>query len=77
MCRFDSERHDEIAERNGFIPMVMKGKGLKGYCYVDPTGFNSVKSFAWWMQLCLEYNERAASSKTTRKKPSKKKSNKI
>ena len=31
MCRFDPERTEEIAEREGFLPVVMRGKELKGY----------------------------------------------
>lgn len=30
MCRFDPVSHAEAAERNGFLPMVIKGKELKG-----------------------------------------------
>jgi hypothetical protein len=67
MCRFDPAQQDAIAERNGYIPMVMKGKELKGYCYVDPSGFAGAKAFAWWMQLCLDYNENAVSSKSAKK----------
>jgi hypothetical protein len=34
ICRFDPARDDEVAERNGFQPMIMKGEQLRGYCYV-------------------------------------------
>ncbi|MGV3589236.1 MAG: TfoX/Sxy family protein [Adhaeribacter sp.] len=30
MCRFDPDLQEEIAEKNGFQPMIMKGKELKG-----------------------------------------------
>lgn len=63
MCRFDPALHEEIAERNGFQPMIMKDKELKGYCYVGPGGFNSRKDFEYWVNLCLDYNERAKPSK--------------
>ena len=26
-------------EKKGFLPMIMKGKQLNGYCYVEPIGF--------------------------------------
>ena len=35
MCRFDPERTEEIVERLGFLPVIMRGKELKGYCYVE------------------------------------------
>ena len=63
MCRFDPEKTEEVAERDGFLPMVMKGKVLKGYCYVEPQGFKNKKEFDYWMNLCLDFNSRAKSSK--------------
>ncbi|HVG14882.1 MAG TPA: TfoX/Sxy family protein [Chitinophagaceae bacterium] len=63
MCRFDPHLHEEVAEREGFEPMVMKGKELKGYCYVHPDGFRARKDFEYWVQLCLDFNEKAKSSK--------------
>ncbi len=63
MCRFDPDRYEEISAKAGVEPMVMKGKELKGYCYVQPAGFKTKKDFEYWMNLCLDYNERAKSSK--------------
>jgi TfoX/Sxy family transcriptional regulator of competence genes len=63
MCRFDPQLQDEVAEKEGFAPMIMKGKELKGYCYVLPAGFKSKKNFEYWMQLALSFNEKAKSSK--------------
>ncbi|RYZ28535.1 MAG: TfoX family protein [Chitinophagaceae bacterium] len=63
MCRFDPALLETVAERAGFQPMIMKGKELKGYCYVDAAGYQSKKDFEYWVNLCLDYNERAKSSK--------------
>ncbi len=63
MCRFDPERTEELSERTGFLPMIMKGRVYKGYCYVEPTGYNSKMDFEFWINLCLEYNDRAKPSK--------------
>lgn len=63
MCRFDPSLIDEIAERNGYSPMIMKNKVMKGYCYVDEPGFKSPKDFDYWMQLCLTFNSKAKASK--------------
>ena len=63
MCRFDPDRTAEIAARKGYVQMIMKGKVFKGYCYVEPIGFAHPKDFAFWMDLCLDFNERAKSSK--------------
>lgn len=63
MCRFDPDATEKLAERTGFLPMKMKGKEYKGYCYIEPTGFKSKKDFEFWINLCLDFNDRAKSSK--------------
>ena len=61
MCRFDPKL--KLSGKKGFLPMVMNGKELKGYCYVDPIGYQSDQDFEFWMNLCLDYNDEAVSSK--------------
>jgi TfoX/Sxy family transcriptional regulator of competence genes len=68
MCRFDPELADEVAEKPGFLPMIMKGKQLHGYCYVNEPGYRSKANFEYWLTLCLNFNERAKASKKTKKK---------
>lgn len=63
MCRFDPDAQEEIAEKNGFQPMIMKGKEYKGYCYVDAETCTSDQELEYWINLCLKFNERAKSSK--------------
>jgi hypothetical protein len=63
MCRFDPMLQDELSNKIGFETMVMKGKELKGYCYVTPDGFKTKKNFEFWLSLCLEFNKKAKSSK--------------
>ena len=63
MCRFDPERTKELSEKNGFLPMIMNKKEYKGYCYVEPAGYSSRKDFEFWINLCLDYNHQAKSSK--------------
>lgn len=63
MCRYDPDRGDEIAERTGFQPMIMKGQQLRGYCYVSENGYKSKANFECWMQLCLDFNAKAKISK--------------
>lgn len=68
MCRIDPELHEEAAEKTGFQPMIMKGKELKGYCFINPIGIRSKKDFEYWVGLCLVYNEKAKSSKKSKAK---------
>jgi hypothetical protein len=64
MCRFNPSLQAEVAERQGYKAMIMKGKELSGYCYVDSTGFD--KEFDYWLKLCLDYNDQAKPSKKKR-----------
>ncbi|HUC82032.1 MAG TPA: TfoX/Sxy family protein [Flavisolibacter sp.] len=70
MCRFDPALHDSLYQKNGFRTMIMKGKELKGYGYVNEEVLKSEKEFAYWINLCLAFNSVAKSSKKT---PAKKK----
>ena len=72
MCRFDPAREDEVSEKRGFQPMIMKGKQLRGYCYVHEDGYKSKSDFEYWIKICLDFNGKAKASKkkktTIRKK---------
>ncbi len=63
MCRFDANDSDTVSRRPGYAPMVMKNRTYQGYCYVEPEGFRSGKDFDFWINLCLDYNDKAKSSK--------------
>lgn len=63
MCRFDPALTDQVAEKTGFKPMIMKGKQLKGYGLVEPEGFTNRKDFAYWVDLCLQFNHQAKASR--------------
>jgi hypothetical protein len=68
MLRFDPKLQEEVAEKNGYETMLMKGKEYKGYCYINPEGFQSNKDFEYFLNLCLEYNKIAKSSKKSKSK---------
>ena len=63
MCRFDPARENEIAAKPGYEPMIMKGKQLAGYCYVNSTGYSTEKDLKFWVGICLLFNEKAKASK--------------
>jgi TfoX N-terminal domain len=68
MLRFDPKLQDELAEKNGYETMLMKGKEYKGYCYINPDGFKDKKDFDYFLNLCLEFNKIAKSSKKLKSK---------
>ena len=63
MCRFDPALTEELATKKGFLPMIMKGKEYKGYCYVEPAGFNNKNDFEYWVHVCLDFINKAKSSR--------------
>jgi TfoX N-terminal domain len=67
MCRFDPALQKEVMEKPGFQPMIMKGREYKGYGYINPEGIKSKKNFDYWMGLCLDFNDKAKSSKKKKK----------
>jgi TfoX/Sxy family transcriptional regulator of competence genes len=68
MCRFHPSMQETVMKKKGVRPMVMKGKQLDGYAYVNEEGFSSKKDFDYWVNLCLEFNKEAKASKKTAKK---------
>ena len=66
MCRFDPVLQDRVAEKKGFRAMIMKGREYKGYGYISPEGIRSKRDFDHWINLCLEFNTKAKSSKKKR-----------
>ena len=63
MCRFDPALQEELSNKPGFLPMIMKSKELKGYCYVSPAGISTKKNFDLWLNLCLDFNKKAKPTK--------------
>jgi isopenicillin N synthase-like dioxygenase len=68
MLRFDPKLQGELAEKNGYEMMLMKGREYKGYCYINPEGFQSKKDFEYFIDLCLEYNKISKASKKPNRK---------
>jgi TfoX/Sxy family transcriptional regulator of competence genes len=63
MVRFDPLRTDEVMELEGSHPMDFTGKVMKGYAFVDIDALNTKKKLGYWVNLALEYNKIAKSSK--------------
>lgn len=63
MCRFDPLLSETVINKKGFRKMIMKGKELKGYCYVSPEGIRLKKDFDYWVGLALDFNNKAKATK--------------
>ena len=68
MLRFDPKRQEDLYERDGYETMLMKGKEYKGYCYINPEGSKDKEDFGFFLNLCLDYNKFAKSSKKRKMK---------
>lgn len=66
MCRVDPELMPELVERPGCRQMRMGSKDMKGYVLVDETAHQRPTEFRAWMQLALDYNDRAKASRKKR-----------
>ena len=47
--------------------MDFTGRPMKGYIMVDETGMANKKEFDFWIQLALDFNKNAKSSKKKKK----------
>jgi TfoX/Sxy family transcriptional regulator of competence genes len=63
MCRIDPNFHEIAIEKTGCRTMDFNKRPMKGYVMVDDTGMKSKKEFDYWINLCLQFNSRAKSSK--------------
>lgn len=63
MCRIDPDFHDTAVEMQGCRTMDYTNRPMIGYLLVDETGVKSKKDFEYRINLCLDFNSRAKSSK--------------
>lgn len=63
MCRYDPRIEGDVVLRRGYEPMIMKGKHLKGYCYVHQDGLKTQKDLNYWINLALDFNKFAKASR--------------
>ena len=63
MVRIDPRRFDEAMEKEGCKPMDFTGRVMKGFVFVDADVLNTKKKLEYWIELALEYNSIAKSSK--------------
>jgi TfoX/Sxy family transcriptional regulator of competence genes len=63
MARLDPGIYEEALSKKGCKPMDFTGRPMKGFVYVEPEGIDMDDELAEWIQLCLDYNPKAKSSK--------------
>jgi len=63
MCRIDPKFHETAVEMPGCRTMDFTKRPMKGYVMVDETGMKTKQEFEYWINLALEFNKIAKSSK--------------
>lgn len=63
MIRLDPAKYDEVLEKEGCKPMDFTSKVMKGYVFVDAGVLTTKKKLEYWVNLALDYNKVAKSSK--------------
>jgi TfoX/Sxy family transcriptional regulator of competence genes len=63
MCRIDPDIHDSLVEKEGCRTMDFTNRPMKGYVLIDDTGMRTQKDFDYWIELALDFNKKAKSSK--------------
>lgn len=63
IARIGPEIYEESLKKEGCKPMDFTGKPLNGFVMIEPEGVDLDKDLEYWIDLCLEYNPKAKSSK--------------
>ncbi len=63
MCRIDPDIHDECVEKIGCRTMDFTKRPMRGYVFIDASGMRSEQEFEFWINLALDFNAKAKSSK--------------
>jgi len=73
MVRIDPVVYEAALRRKGCRPMDFTGRPMRGFVFVTPEGFSTSRELAYWIDLAIEFNPRANSSKKKHSnRPSKK-----
>lgn len=63
MCRIDPDVQETVLEKTGCRIMDFTKRPMKGYVMVEEVAMKTRKEFDYWINLCLEFNSKAKSSK--------------
>lgn len=63
MCRIDPALHESCVEKAGCRTMDFTNRPMKGYIMIDNNGMRTQKEFDYWIDLAIDFNKKAKSSK--------------
>ena len=63
MARIGEEVMQEVLSKKGCKRMDITGKPMKGFVFVEPSGFKNDSDLDYWIKLAVQHNPFAKSSK--------------
>ncbi len=63
MARINPDIYQEALSRKGCKEMNFTGRPMKGYVFIEAEGLDTDRELEYWIQLALDYNPLAQSSK--------------
>lgn len=63
MARIGEDVMLNALKKKGCRPMDITGRPMKGFAFIDPEGFDLEKELEYWVQLAVDFNPFAKSSK--------------
>jgi len=67
MARIGPDAMELALKKKGCRVMDITGRPMKGFAFVDPEGFAATKDLEYWVQLSIDFNPLAKSSKKKKK----------
>jgi len=68
MARIGIDAYEEALTKEGCKEMNFTGRSMKGYVFLDADATDMDEDLEYWVQLCLDFNPLAKSSKRKKKK---------
>ena len=63
MARIDPDVYEEALSKPGCHEMDFTGRPMKGFVFIEPLGIDRDEDLDYWVEMCLDFNPRAQSSK--------------
>jgi len=63
MARIGEDAYTKNVSKSECLPMAFTGRPMKGYAFITPEGFDLDIDLEYWIDLTLQFNPLAKSSK--------------
>ncbi|MGI9551155.1 MAG: TfoX/Sxy family protein [Aurantibacter sp.] len=63
MCRVGDLNYEKALQKPHCTQMDFTGRAMKGYVFISANGIDTDQELEYWIQLCLDFNPLAKSSK--------------